>query len=425
MHSRAFVVFGLLGAGLTALAQPAAQRQAVAKSVGEAGSILRRESAAKPWQLVAAKEALQTGDLLVAGAGAALEGNNGAVRLLLEGNAAGHVPLPVIESAVVLHSSPDIDLDFEFLRGMVELVNQKAKGEAKVRVRGRHGTTDILLLQPGTRVVLVQSGRWTPGVPFRKNAKPEDHQPAQAFVLLVLKGEIEIKTARHQFAMHAPPGPALLEGDDVGDTDPSPRKLDKLPEWATAPADAEDLKKTKAGLARFQELAAKKSVPEAVDQLLQANDAAERRLAVTLMGATDDLDHLAHALVSSQTPDVWQNSVRAIRNWIGRGPGQDQKLYRALVDKEKLSDAQAESVLQLLHNFGDDALLRPETYEGLLDLMESDQLAIRGLAHWHLHRLVPAGRKIGYDPLAAPDKRAQAVAEWRKLIPAGKLPPAK
>jgi hypothetical protein len=52
-------------------------------------------------------------------------------------------------------------------------------------------------------------------------------------------------------------------------------------------------------------------------------------------------------------------------------------------------------------------------------------LAIRGLAHWHLYRLVPPGRKIGFDPLAVAAKRAPDVAAWRQLIPTGKLPPAK
>jgi hypothetical protein len=323
-----------------------------------------------------------------------------------------------------LHSSPDIDLDFEFLRGRVELINQKTKGEAKVRVRGQRGSADIFLLQPGTRVALVRSGRWTPGVPFRKDAM-DDHQPAQAFLLLVLKGEIEVKTAKHQLAMHAPPGPALLEGNHVGDTDPSPRKLDKQPDWATAQADVEDLKKSKASLARFQDLARRKSVADALDQLLQSENLVDRRVAVALLVATDDLARLAHSLVAAPNSDTWENTVRGLRHWIGREPGQDQKLYQALIEKEKLTAIQAETILEMLHDFGDDALTQPETYEALLDLLDSNQQAIRGLAHWQLYRLVPAGRKIGYDPLAASEKRAQAVKEWRKLIPAGKLPPAK
>jgi hypothetical protein len=425
MYLRRFLIPALLGVALAAQARAEPQRQTVARSVGEAGTIMRRESTAKPWQLVGEGEALRSGDALLAGTGAGLDGKNGAVRLLLLGEAGGTPALPIIESAVVLHSGRDVDLDFALLRGRVDVVNRKAKGQAKVRVRGGESTADIRLLQPGARVALVLSGRWPPGVPFRKDAKPGKHKPALAFAVLVLRGEIELETAKHRVALRAPPGPALLDGDDIGDTDASPRRLDKLPAWATAKADDDDAKKVRAGLARFRELAREKSIPEALQQLLQSRNAVERRIAVALLGATDDLDRLTSCLTKVPTPDLWENSVGILRHWIGREPGQDQKLYQALIDKQQLTAAQAETVLHLLHGFGDDALTLPETYEGLLDLMESDQLAIRGLAHWHLYRLVPRGRKIGYDPRAAPRKRARAVQEWRKLIPAGKLPPSK
>jgi hypothetical protein len=418
-------MLGILGVGLAAPAHAEEQRPAVAKSVGEPGTILRREGTAKPWQLVGESEPLHAGELLVAGMGAALEANNGAVGLLLLGGAGDTPPLPIIESAIVLNSGPDVDLDFTLLRGRVDVVNRKAKGEAKVRVRGRESAAEIRLLEPGSRVALVLSGRWPPGIPFRKDAKPEEHKPALAFAVFVLQGAIELKTAKLQFEMRAPPGPALLEGDDIGDTDASPQRLDKLPAWAAEKADADDFKKVRAGLARFRELARQKSVPEALDQMLQSDNAVDRKIAVAMLGATDDLERLTNCLVKAPTLDVWENGVGVIRHWIGREPGQDQKLYRALIDKQKLTTAQAETVLQLLHNYGYDALTIPETFESLLDLMESDQLAIRGLAHWQLYRLVPPGRKIGYDPLAAPEKRAQAVQEWRKLIPAGKLPPSK
>jgi hypothetical protein len=333
--------------------------------------------------------------------------------------------LPIIETAVVLNSSADVDLDFTLLRGRVDLVNQKAKGEAKVRVRGPEGAAvEVRLLEPGTRLALLVYGRWPPGVPFRKDAKPEEYKPAQAVIALVLQGEIDFHTPRHQFVMRAPPGPALLEGDRVGKTDPAPRRLDKLPDWATEKADTEEAKKVRAGLTRFRELAQKKSIADAVDQLLQSENPVERKIAVAVMGATDDLERLALALANARTPDIWDSGVVVIRHWIGREPGQDQKLYQALLDKKKLTPVQAETILQLLHNFSDEALTQPETYESLLDLLESDQLAIRGLAHWHLYRLVPAGRKIGYDPLAPAEQRAKSAQAWRKLIPAGKLPPS-
>jgi hypothetical protein len=101
------------------------------------------------------------------------------------------------------------------------------------------------------------------------------------------------------------------------------------------------------------------------------------------------------------------------------------RLYNALTKQSKppIPANQAEIIMNLLHSFGDVDLARPETYGLLIDYLGHDLLPIRGLAHWHLVRLVPQGRKIDYDPLAPKEKRAAAVEEWRKLVPAGKLPP--
>src|SRR5215468_7328383 len=59
--------------------EPAKQAQAtagVAKSLSEAGSIVRREAAGKPWQAVAKDEALRPGDLLIGLPGASLQSND-------------------------------------------------------------------------------------------------------------------------------------------------------------------------------------------------------------------------------------------------------------------------------------------------------------------------------------------------------------
>jgi hypothetical protein len=78
--------------------------------------------------------------------------------------------------------------------------------------------------------------------------------------------------------------------------------------------------------------------------------------------------------------------------------------------------------LQLLHSFGESDLALPETYQTLIDYLNHDVLAIRGLAHWHLYRLVPEGRKIDYDPLAPKNVRAAAIKKWKEVLPPGHLP---
>src|SRR5207245_284097 len=91
-------------------------------------------------------------------------------------------------------------------------------------------------------------------------------------------------------------------------------------------------------------------------------------------------------------------------------------------EKTNLPAKQAETVLDLLHGFSEDDLTHPITYQVLLVLLESDRLAIRGLAYWHLSRLAPAGRELGYDPLAPKEQRQAALKKWQKLIPPGKVP---
>lgn len=65
---------------------------------------------------------------------------------------------------------------------------------------------------------------------------------------------------------------------------------------------------------------------------------------------------------------------------------------------------------------------QPETYELLIEYLRHPKLGIRGLAHWHLVRLVPEGAGIKYHPLDSEEQREQAYQEWKKLVPSGQLP---
>jgi hypothetical protein len=197
-----------------------------------------------------------------------------------------------------------------------------------------------------------------------------------------------------------------------------------LPAWARGAAgDSTAALDRKAALARFRVLAQEKGIGPALDALAKSDKPAERRLAVFAMGAFDDLDRLARVLTEAKYADLWENGVLAARHWIGRKPGQDQLLYRTLQERYGLPAAHAETVLQLLHSFSDEELSRPETYELLIDYLNHDRLAIRGLAYWHLSRLVPAGQSIAYNPLGTSEERARAQQQWRKLIPSGEVPP--
>ena len=405
---------------VTAVTAVAEERPAAARCVSDEILLLRRPAPDKPWSLVARNDALPPEELLVGGPGVALVSANGAVRLSFLGELTGTSTNPVRETGIILHEAKDVDLDFTLERGRFDLVNLKKKGAARVRIRGAGDRAAVVTLsEPGARFALEVYGRWLPGTPFRKEPK-KGEGPAFALVAVALKGEIDIKGKYHQLVLKAPPGPALLQLNDLNDTDVTPTHLDKVPAWAEGKLTPEQEKVRKAA-ANFRKLVKEKSLGEAIDKLLNSDDPLMRRAAVNIMGATDDLARLGAALTSAKHFDVWDNGVLALRHWIGRGPGQDQKLYKALVSK--MPAAQAETVMQLLHGMSEEDLEQPVTYQALIRLMGSDRLAVRGLAYWHLYRLVPEGRKIGFDPLAAPEKRAAAIKRWQELIPPGKLPP--
>ena len=399
------------------------KREAVARCLSQAGVLLRREAIDKPWQPVVEKEALQSGELLLGvDVGAALASNNGAVRLAFNNDLNKHSPFPILETTVVLAVPTDADLDVRLDRGRIDMVNTKEKGAARVRLRIRDLSGEIILKEPGSRLTVEIYGRWLRGVPFTKELKPGDG-PAMAVVFLAVKGEVELKGKVRDWSLKAPPGPALLQADGLDAIDQKPVYLEALPPWAIDGNDTNGARRIRGILARFRMQVLAKGVSAALDELYQSDDAVERRLAVLLMGALDDLPRLGDALLHAKHADVWDAAVLALRHWIGRGPGQDQLLYRGLIEKRGYKPFEAETLLQLLHSFSDEEVARPELYEVLINYLGNEKLAVRGLAHWHLVRLAPAGKTIAYDPLAAKEKRDQSIAEWRKLVPSGKLPP--
>lgn len=419
MNLRTLILTGavlLLTAGVQAQ-QPAARVEA-GKCVG--GVLLRREARDKPWLFVKEGETVFSGDLLLGLPGALVDSSNGAVRITFMSDLGGRSPLPIVETALVLHANKDVDLDFTLDRGRASFTSRKEKGTATAICHVREGKGEATL-EPGASCMLEVFGRWPAGVPFKKDAKA-DYAPTLHLIFMVLKGEITLKLARITLAMKAPPGPAMFEWDSVHGGDPAPHRLDKLPVWAALDDGSKEAAARKVLLAEFVELAKKKSLGEAVDAFLASDDPIKRRLAVKAMGALDDLERLGMALSTTKHPDVWENGVLTFRHWIGRGPGQDQRLYEGLIKMKGFTPVDADAVVQLLHSFSDAELARPELYETLIDYLSHDKLAIRGLANWHLVRLVPEGKKIGYSPMASKEDRAKAIAAWEKLVPRGKLP---
>jgi hypothetical protein len=401
------------------------KRVAVAKCLTKTATLIRREALGQPWQIIAEKEDLFSGDLILALPGAELEPNNGTVHMSLLADLDHKSPYPIRETAVILHDNPAVDLDFTLDRGRVDVINKKAKGAAKLHVRVRDQVFEVTLDEPGDRVGLEEFSGWPRGSTFKKDPKPTE-APVASLIFLALKGSVGVKHVLHFHGLQAPPGPALLEWDSVDGLDLSPQKMDKLPDWANAEkTDTPDLKHKRDTIERIRSLRESKGIDGAITELLKDDDFMHRRAAILILGAQDDLPRLGEILSDAKNFDLWDSAVKTLRHWIGRGPGQDQKLYHGLIERKQFTPVQAETVLELLHDFGDKVRARPEIYEVLFEQLDSDKLALRGLAYWHLSRLMPEGKKFGYNPVSSKEERAAAIKEWRKLIPDKLEAPAK
>jgi hypothetical protein len=393
------------------------------KNASAKGLLVRREGpVGSPWIAVEEKENLPAGNMLLGLPGTMIDAANGAVHVNMRSDLDSTSPYPVVENAIILKENPKVDLDFFLDRGRVDLTNTKKEGAAHVLVRVRNEAFELTLSEPGTQIALEVYGRWPAGAKFTKEAGPKN-VPTTHLIFLVLKGEVFLKHQNHQFTLKAPPGAAFTEWDSVTGLDDSPQVLKELPAWASSGnTDSEKAKRRKVSLEKLQTAVASKPIGEVLEAMLESEDPTDRHVAVYTMGATDDLTRLGKALRETKYPDVWDSGVVALRHWIGRGPGQDQILYARLLDRQ-YTPVQAETVMQLLHSFSDEELTQPELYHSLMDFLDNENRAIRGLAYWHLSRLVPEGQKFGYNPLDAKPERAAAIAKWRKHIPMGKLPP--
>ncbi|HEV3261180.1 MAG TPA: hypothetical protein VG013_30285 [Gemmataceae bacterium] len=412
----------------------------VGENASPAGVLLRWDASNKAWQPVEPKASVSSTEPLMAlpasRAEVDIKGKKGTVGLSLWGNLPELSSFPGRESVVVLHADPDVDLNLSLERGRVAITNLKDKGDARVRVQFEDDSYDVTLEGKDSAVALELYGRWPRGIPFSREKPKKDNdkqesageeKPAISVVLHVIKGQADLKVGSEHYSLHAPPGPAFFAWDSLRGAARGPTRKSKLPAWAEPGGSrAAEGKAIQTAVNKLAARMADKPVETVLSDALDAADTTTRKLAVHDLAAIDDRLRLLDALGDTKSADVRQTAIDAAQHWIGRGPGQDRKLYNFLVKRGKYSEGQAEIVLQLLHDFGDDDWFRPETYETLIAYLRSSKLPIRELAMWQLYNsdFVPYKdkKKVPYDPAGSEEERERAFKAWKKLIPDGQLP---
>lgn len=131
-------------------------------------------------------------------------------------------------------------------------------------------------------------------------------------------------------------------------------------------------------------------------------------LAVKCLSLTDSYQPLVKALLSGDHREARLAAISGLRLWLPVDP-QNRQLLKAELARHLLP-SEAEAVYRLLWGFNHDDAKNAATSHMLVNWLESEQIAIRELAFWHVQKLT--GLKHEYSPINPPGQRRVAVERW-------------
>ncbi len=352
------------------------------------------------------------------------------VRLDVWGNLPEFWP-NIYESAVILHSHDKLDLDVSLLRGRIVVSNMNENRPVTIRVRienpafvGKQDYADVQLEKQGE----VALERWfyyprNEGF-FDDPRDPGRKGPITDVVAIALKGMARFKSGDVTVAIS--PNTGILWNNQKGLGDPF--TLGGKPAWAEGvgqPAQNVDAKVFAESI-KFRDemlkILGSREVYVALAELLNRKEAAPRQLALRCYGALGDLPRLLEALEQEEKPELRLWAIDVLRNWIAATRDNDYKLVEVLEPNYQQNGSKI--ILELLHSVSETDSQKPETYERLIEFLDSPHLVIRELAAWHLYKMVPQGKSIPWSAAAPAPQRQATQRIWTQLIPRGRLPGA-
>ena len=131
-------------------------------------------------------------------------------------------------------------------------------------------------------------------------------------------------------------------------------------------------------------------------------------LAVKCLALTDSHEPLVKALSRGDHREARLVAITGLRQWLPLDP-RNRVLLKAELAKHFLP-SDADAVYRLLWGFDQSDAKTPATSRTLVGWLESEQLAIRELAFFHVQRLT--GLKHEYSPINPPGQRRAAVERW-------------
>jgi hypothetical protein len=287
---------------------------------------------------------------------------------------------------------------------------------------------DLTLKEPGDEAMVEFFRQYRPDINWRKG---EETQALATLCLLRGEGEVQLNGGE-SYGLEAPPEKAFLAWSNFTRIN-GPLKLERIPPyWEKDPPGNKLANQMTVALKELAKRASSGKGPVTVSVLegLEKDNFADRVLAIYCLTALDDVGKLIDIL-GDEDPTHYldrDTAVFCLRRWVERDASQGKKLYDEkgrtglLVDK-RYRPTEAQTVLDLLHDFREEDHRKPETFEALAQVLESRRVALAELGWWHLNRLA-AGVKLPTFNAAGPLEDRRKVADAvRKTIEDGKLPP--
>jgi hypothetical protein len=418
-------------------------------------SVLLEKTDKGRWERLVAKNRVFSARPLVSLPGSkSLVVLDNAVDLVLWGNLPELTLDPMLlESRIIVHMNPKLDADLTLARGRLVITNHKKNDDARVRVRFNDSTADkedyfdIVLLGKDASIVIERYCELDPEEPFYPNPKdPQRLGPSAWMTCFAYNNSASIRFGQVSYRLDK--GQPVLQWQSRTRELVPPRK-EFRPAWMDGipplKSDNDKLSRTLAVKAheRLAGLLETKSIDAALTQILQGVQKAqvqemaskEKRLspetffqwqhAWRCLGAIDDTTTLFGEFAQEKTPTIIRvHEMQRLADWLAWDRDHDYQLLKVLQRAPfNYSNTASVKVMELFHRIPSKEADNPDTYIRLIEGLNNPLLPIRALSHWHLFAMVPQGRNIPYDAAAQPAARRQAVAEWQRLIPEGKLPP--
>lgn len=409
--------------------------------LGDQATALLRQPSKDVWEKVAVGTGVFTTEPLVAPAGfASIVNTRTGVGLLLRGSVrefALSVPqLNLLDSAVILHANPKVDLDLTLLRGRIFLTNRKDKSPCTIRLRFEKEVWDLTLDAPGDEVGVDFSRYYTPLTDFRAG-----DAPAAELQLAIIQGAVGLKVdAFNSYNLDIErPRWARMEWTSGRKTQ-GPFKENQLPEgWSKQPPPVEllpddrrdGLRHTLAALKDLEVvLNASKTPALAFRSSLDRPEPAARLVAIGGLAAVDAAGELIAKLGDediTHAPDR-EMAFFVLQRWVARSPENARRLYdekagTGLLLGGPYRKGEAATVYLLLHPLLAEYLGKVETYEFLAQCLQHRRVAIAELGYQHLVWLSPGVPLPPFNAANAQDVRERYARQVKALIEKRLLPP--